>query len=85
LYEGSLVEYAAEDDGFLRAINIRSTTSFGVKVKVTVNCMLNKDTCRYGRDTLLAKFADISHNVSTAPLLPDLLIIARELRWMNQE
>jgi hypothetical protein len=34
--------------------------------------MLNKDTGRYGRDTLLAKFVDISLKVSTVPLLPDL-------------
>jgi hypothetical protein len=45
----------AESDGFLRAIKIRCTTSFGGEVKSPAPCrkiLRNiKDTLRYDRDT----------------------------------
>jgi hypothetical protein len=63
-----------EEAGFLTAIIIRSTTSFGGDVKLSGPCgkILRhvKDHCKYERDTLYAKFAAISCQVSSA-LLPD--------------
>jgi hypothetical protein len=45
----------AEDEGFLRAIKLRSTTYFGGKVKPSAPCrkILRhvKETCEYERDT----------------------------------
>jgi hypothetical protein len=45
----------AEDDGFLRAIKIHSTTSFGGEVKPQAPCRKilrhNKETYEYERDT----------------------------------
>jgi hypothetical protein len=60
----------AEDDGFLRAIKIRSTTSWGGGVKPSAprRKILQhvKDSAEYDRDTSPAKLTDFSpyrHNL----------------------
>jgi hypothetical protein len=51
----------AKDYGFLRVIKILSTTSFGGEVKPLVPCHKFlwhvKESCKYERDTLYAKFS----------------------------
>jgi hypothetical protein len=58
----------AEDDGFLTAIKIRSTTSFGGKVKPSAPCRKILRLAEYERIASLAKFAVISHQLSPASL-----------------
>jgi hypothetical protein len=53
----------AEDDGFLRAIKVRSTTPFGGEVKPSVSYRkvygVLKNPVEYERDTPSAKFTSI--------------------------
>jgi hypothetical protein len=56
LVTGFAVSDPAEDDGFLRAIKIRSKTSFGKEGKASVSCLKIlrhvKGPYEYERDTL---------------------------------
>jgi hypothetical protein len=75
----------AEDDGFLRAIKVCSTTSFGGmssrRLHVVIGILQHvEDPCGYERGTSYAKF--ISHFFAKFLLLRyyiSLVIVAREL------
>jgi hypothetical protein len=65
----------AQDDGFLRAIQICSTTSFGGEIKQAVPCckfsllvkrhlQYKRDTCRQNSWTFIAKFLPLCYWVS---------------------
>jgi hypothetical protein len=78
----------AEDDGFLRAIRIHSTTSFGWEVKLSVPCKFLchvKEHYRYEKKYFVGKMLDhfLPHISCFATRC--LLVITRELSWMNQE
>jgi hypothetical protein len=66
--------HPAEEDGFLRAITIRSTTSFEGEVKPSAPCHKIYGTlkipAKYDRDTSSAKFTAIFRQVLPASL-PD--------------
>jgi hypothetical protein len=84
---GSLLD---EVDGFLTAIKIRSTTSFGGEVKPSVPYreILRhvKKTVRVMEEILRRKNSTAtSRQVSPASLLAVSAGNARELRWTNQE
>jgi hypothetical protein len=64
----------AQDDGLLRAIKIRSTTSFGVK-----------GTYKYENKYLVGKIHATFRQVSHLYCLVCLLVISRELWWTNQK
>jgi hypothetical protein len=76
----------AEDDGFLWAIKIRRTISFGREVKASSHVVgffgMLKITEEYERDTSSAKFKDISSQLPASLL--DVSVATRELWWMNQ-
>jgi hypothetical protein len=77
-----------EDDGFLSAIEIRGTTSLGGEVKQPVPCSktysMLKNPYRYenkyfvGKQPFFANFILLRYQMT-------LLVIARELWWMNQK
>jgi hypothetical protein len=72
----------AEDYGFLRAIKIRSTTSFGGEGKCQPHAEILrhvKEPAEYEINILLAKFKAISRQVSSGLLLGVLLVFSREL------
>jgi hypothetical protein len=77
-----------EDDGFLRAIKIRSTTSFE-EVKPSVPCMVLryvKEPYIYERYILRRQnSADISSPCFSFFATICLLVIAKELYWTSQE
>jgi hypothetical protein len=71
---------------FLRAIQIRSTTSFGWEVKPEAHVVrfygMLKNLASYDRDATSAKFKDISHQLPASLL--DVLGATRERWWMNR-
>jgi hypothetical protein len=73
----------AKNSGFLRAIKIHSMTSFIGEVKALAVAVrfysMLKIPAEYDRDTLLAEFMDISHQVSHCFNTGCLLLFAREL------
>jgi hypothetical protein len=77
----------AQDDGFLMAIKIRSTTFFGGEVKPFVPCRKTlrhlKIHAKYDRDTSSTKFEAVSEQ-DPASLL-SVSAATRELWWINQE
>jgi hypothetical protein len=79
----------AKDNDFLRGIKIDSMPSFGGKVKLSVSCMFLqhvKECCEYERDTCSVNFnGDFFAKFLLLCYMMSLLVIARELWWMNQE
>jgi hypothetical protein len=79
----------AEDDGFLRAIQIHSTTSFEGKVKPSAPCKIlrhGKDPLTCDRDTDRQNSEAISSSVSPRFAARCLCCNnSRELWWMNQD
>jgi hypothetical protein len=79
-----------ESDGFLKAIQIRSTPSFGGEVKLSAPCRKAlrhvKDPLKYDRDADRQNSAAISRPVSH-PFVTVCLCYnhIRELWWMNRE
>jgi hypothetical protein len=85
-----MVSNPAKDDGFLRVIKIHSPTSYRGEVKLLAPCRKFlwhvKEPCEVWKryfisnihGHLLLKFLLLSYQVS-------LLVIARELWWVNQE
>jgi hypothetical protein len=79
-----------ENNVYLRAMQIRSSTSFGGEVKPSAPCrkILRhvKDPLRYGRDTDRQKSAAIFHPISLrfATRFP-CCNKSRELWWMNRK
>jgi hypothetical protein len=63
----------ADDNGFLRAIEIHNTTSFGGEVKPSAPCRkiygMSKKPAQYEIDNSSAKFTAISRHVSPDSLL----------------
>jgi hypothetical protein len=79
-----------EDDGILRAINIRSTTFFGVEVKTSVPRRLIlrhvKEPC--GMKEILRKQKFIVDFFAKCLLFSyqmSILVIAGDILWTNQE
>jgi hypothetical protein len=81
-YRQRLASNPGKYDRFSRAIKVRSTTSFGGKVKPSVPCrkiLWNvKEPYRQNSRPFLAKLLLLRY------LVP-LLVTVRELWWMNQE
>jgi hypothetical protein len=79
---------SAEGDGLLRAIRIRSSTSFGEEIKPEAPCRKSlacKNHLQYEKNT---SEGQIYHFLRPLPcLLPDdsADMIARELWWTNQK
>jgi hypothetical protein len=64
--------HPVKDDEFLRAIKIRSTTSFGGEVKPSVPCKFLRhvtESYRYERRYFVEKFTAISRQVVPALLI----------------
>jgi hypothetical protein len=77
-----------QDDGFLRAINILSTTSFGEEVKLAIPCRTIlwhvKNPCSV-KETLVGKIhCHFSPSFSSFATIC-LLVTARKLWWVNGE
>jgi hypothetical protein len=79
----------AESDGFLRAIKIRSTTSFGEEVRRSTPCRKilrqGKNLLRHDRDTDRQNSAAVSRSVS--PRFATRCVCCNqstELLWMNR-
>jgi hypothetical protein len=79
---------SAENDGFLKAIKIHISTSFGEEVKPLVPSRKIlwdvKNTYRYEKRYVGKIHGSFSPSFSCFPTCC-LLVIAKELWWMNQE
>jgi hypothetical protein len=73
----------------LRAINIRSMTSFRQEVSLRFHVVrfygILKNPAEYEKDISSAKFTAISRQVLLLRYLASLMVTARELWWMNRE
>jgi hypothetical protein len=81
---------SAEEDGFLMAIKIRSTTSLGGEVNPSAHVVrfygMLKKPAKYERDMYLSKFTvKFSPKFSLLCYKVSVVVTARELWWMSQE